>query len=159
MAIPQMEFSLSPASLNITTNVQVIEHSSTGGFTGVVLPPAAAAPGPSNNLIQRDQDFDIKFDWTENGLFANFLGGGKWQIDVLFERMGGAETAFNPSTNQVSAGVPGQSYTATVNIPKNTLDAGLYRVVTRMQWHFASGNPGPLVMFSDIGLIQIYQDS
>jgi hypothetical protein len=152
-----MEFALSPSSLSIVANVKVIEGNSSTGYTGVGL-GGAATPAETNRLIQRDQPFSVNVDWTENGIFVPFLGGGTWKIDVLFERMGGAETNFNPGTTVTTSGKIGKTYTASINVLQGTLPAGLYRLICRMQWHFAGGTPGPIVMFDDLGLIQIYQE-
>lgn len=161
-AVSTMEFALSPANLNITASVDLKEGNSTNNATGGYAGLAhgnTPTPGLTNQLIQTDQPFSAEINWTENGSFVPFLGGGTWHIDLIFEKMGGGESAYNPNATQVSTGTSGASYNAVVNVPANTLTEGLYRIVVRMQWHFAGGNPGPLVMFSDLGLIQIYKDN
>ncbi|NJK83876.1 MAG: hypothetical protein HC912_08765 [Saprospiraceae bacterium] len=155
--MPLMEFALSPSSLSISANIDIIEGDSSSGYSGVAA-GNTPTPGLSNQLIQSDQSFSINVKWTEHGIFVPFLSGGTWKIDVLFEQMGGAEVPFNPSANAMSTGKPGNSYATTVNVPAGTLKPGIYRIIFRMQWHFAAGKPGPIVMFKDLGLTQIYQE-
>lgn len=155
--MPIMEFALSPSSLSINANIDIVEGNSTSGYSGVAV-GNTPTPGLSNQIIQSDQPFSVNVKWTENGIFVPFLAGGTWKIDVLFEQMGGAEVNFNPSVTVMSIGKPGNNYSATVNVPASTFKPGIYRIIFRMQWHFAAGKPGPIVMFKDLGLTQIYQE-
>lgn len=123
-AVSNVEFSLSPASLNVSANIQVKEGNSTTGFAGQASGPSST-PGLTNQLIQRDQPFNVQFDWTETGGFVPFLAGGTWHIDLLFEAMGGAESGFNPSTTEVSLGISTHAYSTSINVPPFTLAPNL----------------------------------
>ncbi len=151
------EVAISPSTLSVRGNATLLEGQSTADFNEVpaIIPPATK--GPSNSIIQRDQSICVRFRWQTRGIFTAFLGGGTWKCDVLFEKMGGGEFGFNPMNAVAAVGAP-NNYVLDVNIPPTTLPSGVYRVVARLRWNFASGAPGPIVAFHDLDLIEVYED-
>jgi len=149
-----LEFALSPSSLHIKAVCKIFELPSTSGFDEV----PSITPAETNKLIQADQNAFVRFKWVESGIFVNFLGGGKWKCEVIFEEMGSGETAFNPSALVNDPGKPGNKFQVDVQIPKGSLDPGLYRVICCMQWQFANGQNGPIVLFDDLGIIKVYKE-
>lgn len=152
------ELAISPDHLRVYGYSRIFEGQSTDDFNEIPDIPANVKKGRTNYIIQDDQSFCVQFNWRILGIFANFLGGGSWKCDVLFEQMGGGETFLNPSGTAKDLGKPGQSYRVDVNVAPQQLKPGVYRVVTRIQYYFANGQPGPLVSFEDEGIIQIYKD-
>lgn len=153
-----LEIAVNPTSLTIRANARILEGQSTQDFEESPNIPLPQQYGGTNRIIQNDQPFKVRFNWRTAGPFVGFLSGGKWKCDVLFESMGGSESAFNPSNIKSDAGVNGANYQLDINVPAFSLPVGLYRVVARMQWYFANGKPGPLVAFDDLGMIQIYNE-
>jgi len=151
----EFEFALPPNGLAINATCQIIEQASTAGFPAV----PNTTPAPTNRFIQTDQDWLIRFEWTETGLFVPFLGGGDWLCEVYFEEMGSGETNFNPSEVVPDPGIPCNPLSVDVQVNTDDLDPGLYRVICSMQWRFNNGTNGPIVLFGDHGIIKIYQES
>ncbi|MEM9886857.1 MAG: hypothetical protein AAF849_13275 [Bacteroidota bacterium] len=156
MAASQAEFSLSPNDLSVVASVELNEGNSTAGFEGQAQ-GGTPTPGLTNRLIQTDQPFHVAFDWAESGSFAPFLAGGKWKLSVIFDAIGvnSHPAAITDTTNSTGGG----NYTNSLDVAENTLSPGMYKIIARMQWHFGGGNPGPLVLFQDLGMIEVYQDS
>ena len=150
------EIAINPTNLKVTGHAHILEGDSTADFDRVPV----GTPGnlvTSNYSIQRDQDIIVRFHWQTSGIFTAFLGGGKWTCDVLLEQMGGGETTVNPKSVVGDTGTA-NFYELDVKINKNSLDSGVYRVVARLRWGFASGKPGPIVGFNDLGFINVYED-
>lgn len=152
------ELAISPSSLSINGTCEIFEQKSTDHFDEVTEIPAGKTELPTNTIIQDDQPFLVRFKWQVNGIFAHFLGGGQWKCDVMFEKMGGGETYFNPNGTTNDLGNPGSNYKVDVQIGAGRLSPGVYRVISRIQYYFSNGQPGPLVAFEDKGIIQIYKD-
>lgn len=150
------EIAINPNNLQVTGHAHLLEGDSTADFgrAPVGTPGALVA---TNYTVQRDQDIVVRFHWQTSGIFTAFLGGGKWTGDVLLEQMGGGETRINPVATINDTGAP-NSYQLDVQINKNTLPEGVYRFVARLRWSFASGRPGPIVAFHDMGFVNVYED-
>lgn len=150
------EIAINPTNLTVSGNAYILEGDSTEDFDRVPV----GTPGklmPTNYSVQRDQEVTVRFIWKTSGIFTAFLGGGKWTCDVLLEQMGGAETGVNPQASIGDAGVP-NTYTVDVTLNKKTLSEGVYRFIARLRWSFASGKPGPIVGFHELGFVNVYED-
>lgn len=147
----EFEIPVIPLLLNVSPTVQITE--SPAG------PGGPFDPTTTNRVIQEDQSFTAKFKWKTDGALSKLLVGGKWKCDILFERMGGNEEGFNPSATVNDLGVVGQEYNVRVNVPGNTLNAGVYNVVVRIQYIFHDGDFSPFAGFEHIGMINIIKEN
>ena len=119
---------------------------------------------PINDIIQTDQDVTVIVDWQVSGSLAGIICG-EYVTTVYCERMGKGEV----TNDDCFAVVPHvstsktQPYEAIVTIPKNTLDAGVYRLVVAINFRTTPAAKGmnsmpiPVAGFCDLGLIQVYQ--
>ncbi len=134
-------------------DVNILEKASTAGAPGSPLSPTV-----SNQLIQLDQPFEIKFDWDQ--IAGSFLlNGGHWKFDVYLELMGPGEATVAgghfSGTTPASATNGSKTYTLSVN--QNTVAAGTYRITVAQQF-YSLGQPRALAMFGDIGLVKFYEE-
>ncbi len=136
-------------NFNVSGEVHLHEGVNTGGIPAVRTFPATT--------FQTDQDIQVHFNWNQSGWLARFFSG-QWQMAVYLEMMGQGETT-NPTPINVPyiANDP-QSYSRWVVIPRNTLSPGVYRVVACLRLIDSAGTMTPLASFTDIGLIQVYND-
>jgi len=144
--------------VNIAGNAQIVEMPSTAGAPahGSVGTPIPATGEPTNYLIQADQDFLVRFEWTQGGGIFIFPVGN-WQFDVYFELMGPGEVTSGPFTAvQAGAALPGP-LTQDVTVNAGDLDPGIYRVTAAMQF-YAGGSPRSLASFEDLGIVHVYQE-
>lgn len=153
-----IEIALSPHDLSIEAYCQIYEKKSTTGFREkpLITPPQTNAL--TNRMIQFDQPWCVEFFWKINGPLACLLDCGYWKCHLLFEKIGGGEVNYQPEVMVQDLGIPGQEYTAVVNIPPHTLPKGVYHVICCLQFCFKDGQPGPIAGFEDKGLIKIYVD-
>ena len=163
----------------LTGNITIKEAASAEGddvFKAGATPDAAGRTS-SNMSIQQDQKFVVEFAWTwKSGRFLDdSLTGGTWRCAALFEAMG-TTTGANPSQDFNTAGqvaygprntpVPfptpnaaeTRDYVVTIPVNPTPIETGLYRVSARAQYFDATGNPGALSFFEDLGMIHVYSD-
>lgn len=149
-------FEIPVVPLTVTATALLGEDVSTAGNAAVGNP---TIPGPTNRIIQRDQAWFVKFDWTTNGTGAAMLSGGTWRCEILLERHGGLESALNPTTSTSDLGVNGQSYSSKVNLAAFAVPAGVYTVVARMQYYYNNAQPSPFAGFENLGMVNIIDET
>ena len=124
------------------------------------------APGPfdptvSNMIAQTDQPLKVKLQWRVKGALALIMAG-KWECAVYLEEMGSGEYPGGPFTKSVSMVAKlDHTYNVEVDIPENSIPVGLYRVTVAVS---LIGPPPtkaalPVVAFSDIGILKMYEAS
>lgn len=139
---------LSPLFTVANANVQVVEG------------PTAAFINPNEVcIIAEATPFDITFDWDQSGSLIPIMSG-IWECSLFIETWGSSE-APNPFPTSLKASVAfnntgAASYSASVNIPGNTLPVGVHKLVAVIQLKGAGGVASPIVMMGEIGFIQIY---
>ena len=134
------------------------------GFTGIVQmfegPSTANAPAlsPATN-IQTDQSCHLRFRWATQGTL-NYVMSGTWKVQVFLERMGGAEFSLPlaHSVNTEPFVAQPQPYVCDIDIPGNTVPAGVYRIVATLTLKGDTGVPAPLAAFADLGIVQFYKE-
>lgn len=148
MPAGNFEFSTTPVIIT-SSNVLIFEHPD-----APLQAPGPFAPTVSNQLIETDQPFDIRFEWTQTaGSF--WLNGGNWSFDVWLEQMGPSEASVGTGhfTGNTPAGTINGNYNFTINISANIVLPGVYRIVVAQQFH-SLGQARGLAMFGDIGLVR-----
>ena len=128
-------------------NVELFEGPSTAG--------APAAPPATN--IQTDQPCFLRYKITTTGIL-NYVMAGTWEAQVYLEEMGGGEFTLPNSTNTEPFVAQPQDYQFSVDIPANTVPAGVYRVVARLTMKGDTGVPAPIAAFADLGIVQFYKE-
>lgn len=115
-------------------------------------------PSQSNRLIQTDQPINVHLRWTVTGGLG-LLISGKWDYRIMFEQMGGGEVnnEYKGSTNFVAS--TNHTYNVKVTAPANQLPAGTYRViaVVNLVGPAPANAKAPVVAFSDLGLIEVFE--
>ncbi len=150
--------------LNVDAWVTLLEGHSTAEWEEIkiITDPDPKAVIPANFIIQRDQHFRLRFWIERTGLFVKYLKGGKWKMDVFFEKMGEPETAIHPQTFVADDGVEGYLMNAGKNytdliVDPNEMEEGVYRVVCRLQY-YRDGQPEAIAGFHEGFMVQIYED-
>jgi hypothetical protein len=120
---------------------------------------------PPTNVISFAQAFGVHMEWQLCGFLAPYLPGN-WRVVLLMEKMGpGGEPDVPPGgqTVALSAHVPCATapgcicWTHDLNVTAGAVPAGTYHVVVSLTWEPATGTPGPMAGFADLGMLQIYQ--
>jgi hypothetical protein len=126
--------------------------------------PSGAAPGPvyNNTHFQTDQAIYVHFTWQQNvaSWFLPIINPScKFVMKAFFELMGAGESAANPTPVSVNfTSHSNASYSGIIFIPAGTLAPGVYRCVVCLQFDGPGGAPTPVAAFTDIGMLQVYQD-
>ncbi len=154
-----------PNIYDISGNGQVsylTESAGAGGF------PVPSGNLTVSNLIMTDQPLQFNFNWGVLGAFAHAMNPNfEWRIQLYFEQWGSGEFAIGPlgaTTLLNGAGVPGVplgqvNFTATINIPANTIPVGLYDVVAIIQlYDMPSGLPCFAAAFAEFNKINFYKE-
>jgi hypothetical protein len=131
-----------------------------GALTAAVEDPAGIEP-PST-IIQTDDAWNIRVDWSVDGGFAPFLGGD-WHVSVFVESIGpGFEGQVGgpvdvPVADAPPAPLP-REYSATVGVAAGDLAAGTYKVVTLLNYD-NGGFPQEMAAFQEGPVVQLYEPS
>lgn len=155
-----MPFEVSGLTVNVNAHCHLREFKSTANAPE--LPTAPPAPGTvaSNRIIQEDQPFQILFHWNQRGVGTWALAAGDWNCEIFLEQMGPGEAtnAAGYFSTTVSGNAAAGFYAAKIDVPRNTVAPGVYRVVCSMQLVVA-GQPRALAGFDDLGLIRVIAES
>lgn len=154
-----MPFEVSGLNVNVTAHCHLREFKSTANAPEVPTAPIPPGTIASNNVIQKDQPFQILFHWNQGGPGVWALGAGDWLLEVFLEKMGPGEATVPGGYFKASAAGVGTSgfYAKEINVPANTVAPGVYRVVCSMQLE-VGGVPKALAGFDDLGLIRVIND-
>ncbi|MFN0175768.1 MAG: hypothetical protein ACKVU0_14040 [Saprospiraceae bacterium] len=162
---------IAPGYFDISGGAQIASLNEIPGGGG--LTPGTNAF--NSNLIQTDQPFQIRLDWSVSGIFAHVVDPSfQWRIEVFLERYGPAEFGFAPGVGRIALnwgtgilspitqmswpGVPGST---TVTIPAFTVPEGLYDAVVVLRLHdspAAGGLPCFAAAFAEFGKIEFYRE-
>ena len=135
-------------------------------FQGAIAPIQTVETPSANltdasNIIRTDLPFDINFDWTQEGALVAW-GPGRWRGDAFLEEMGQGEYLGPPLNFNIPHVLANpHNYVQTINVPANTVQPGIYRLVVRLafEFEFPAGvfHPGPVAAFAEFGLVQFYE--
>lgn len=126
-----------------------------GDITAQVLDPAGITP--PEKIIRENDPWAVKANWHIQGPVAPIVGGD-WKVSVYAESMGpGAEANLGSQNVAVNSAPPPspRNYTATINVPAGTLPAGVYRLVTVLNYSNL-GVPQEIAGFAEGPFVQIY---
>jgi hypothetical protein len=128
-----------------------------GTATAVVEDPAGITP--PHTIIQSNDAWRVRVNWTMSGLIAGFLGGD-FHVRVYAESVGGGfEGQLGATVNIAVASVPNpppKNYQALVNVAAGFLAPGAYKLVTLINYSNL-GVPQEMAAFVEGPIIQIYQ--
>lgn len=119
---------------------------------------------PPKNAIKASQKWGIDTEWQLCGYLATLLPGN-WKLELLLEKMGpGAEIIGPPGGMFVAIadGTPCPTapdcicWAKKVEVLPGQVAPGTYHVVLSLTWKPSAGTEGPIVGFSDMGLVRIY---
>jgi len=120
--------------------------------------PGPFDPVPSNMIAQTEQPLKTKLKWRVRGALPLIMAGN-WECAVYLEEMGKGEYSGLPFTKSVPlVAALDHTYLVDVDIPHSTIPVGLYRVTVAVT---LIGPPPsnavlPVVAFSDIGILRVY---
>lgn len=129
--------------------VTLKEGPSTNDFVG----------GNPTRIIQSDQSWNVSLKLETSGLL-NYVMAGKFQFRIFLEQMGQGEFALNNSyaiATENFVSMP-HTYHTRMDIPRNEVPDGIYKLVVSLTFKGPSGVPAPIAAFADLGLIQFYKE-
>lgn len=153
MSQTTLELGFHPANLSISGDIHLEEE-----FMGAV--PVGQLPF---NIIQDDQDLNVKFNFHCAGILVNSLWG-HWHLGVHFEKIGpgegpasifwsGPNGLLTPTLNQTIT-IPNTHFAPVLLEGQN-----VFKLVATMVYHKAVAPFGmPIAGFKDLGMIQVYND-
>ena len=129
----------------------------TGQMSVTVLDPSD--PGTPTNIIETDDAFAIRVNWTITGLAAPFLGG-QWHVNAYLDDadgvapssglLGGAVVPVGPSNGQQT-----RNYATTIKVAAGKVKAGLYDLTVAITYD-NFGPPLSIAAFSEGPILQFY---
>jgi hypothetical protein len=110
-------------------------------------------------IIRTDQKWAVEVNWTNKGQVTGMIAG-EYCVHLLLERMGpGTDLELTDTPHRIKL-IPGESprvYTDHVDVPAGKVPAGIYKLVTVLQYWEPTGNPGPMAGYVENGpLLQFY---
>ena len=128
-----------------------------GHMNVTVLDPSD--PGTPTNIIETDDAFAIRVDWSITGLAAPFLGG-QWHVKAYIDDrdgvalssglLGSATVAVGPSNGQST-----RNYATTLKVAAGAVKPGLYDLTVAITYD-NFGPPMSIAAFSEGPILQIY---
>lgn len=137
--------------------------------TVVVIDPAGEFPPfqVGNHVLNRNDAFKIKVEWKITGLLRPLwlsALGGRWNVQVYAESLGGGPELLLASDNSVNADPQVSDYAVELTVPPNALDegnpgsqtSGIYKLVVSVFLDSTLGAPGfDMTGFNEGPIIQV----
>jgi len=137
--------------------------------TVVVVDPALefSPYGVGNHVLNRNEAFQIKVAWKISGLLRPLwlkALGGKWNVQVFAESMGGGPEILLARNDTVPADPAVADYSLTLDVPPDTLAegnpgsdvSGIYKLVVSVFLDSTLGPPGfDMTGFSEGPIVQV----
>lgn len=137
--------------------------------TVVVIDPAGTFPPfeVGNHVLNRNDSFKIRVAWKITGLLRPLwlsALGGKWNVQVFAESLGGGPELLLASDNTVAADPAVSDYAVELTVPPNALDegnpgsqiSGIYKLVVSVFLDSRLGAPGfDMTGFNEGPIIQV----
>lgn len=120
--------------------------------------PTVANP----SLVDRSRDFHVHAHWHTQGSFFLLLNqSAMWKGEVILEEMGAGEFSGGPFITKIPVvgTLANQHFALLVNLPANSVPAGVYRVILKMSLDTSAFIPSgwtPICGFDDMGLVEFY---
>lgn len=127
--------------------------------TADVTPGYTEPGGPTNQIITRDQQVNIRVDWTSTGWVCLLMNFHEYVCQIHLERMGQWESTPGLVTSVVPH-IPAltNNYSTIIQTPPN-LPVGLYKVVFALSLRQTSPAMSiPTGAFVELGYVQVLQD-
>jgi hypothetical protein len=127
----------------------------TGNIDATVLDPHGITP--PTTIIRVTDDWGVHVEWYIDGPAAPLLGG-EWTVTVYAESIGaGPEMQLGNKVVDLDTQLPAppRNYEATINVVAGTLPAGVYRLVSVLNYA-NMGVPLEIAGFVEGPLVQIY---
>jgi hypothetical protein len=134
----------------------------------VVLDPGTFQPfDVGNKVLDPNKPFKVVVKWKISGLLRPLwltALGGKWNVQVFAESLGGGPELLVASDNTVDADPAKSDFEATLTVPANTLPegnpgsniSGIYKLVVSVFLNSTLPDPGfDMIGFSEGPIIQI----
>ncbi len=137
--------------------------------TVVVIDPAGEFPPfqVGNHVLNRNDAFKIKVEWKITGLLRPLwlsALGGRWNVQVYAESLGGGPELLLASDNSVNADPQVSDYAVELTVQPNALDegnpgsqtSGIYKLVVSVFLDSTLGAPGfDMTGFNEGPIIQV----
>jgi hypothetical protein len=137
--------------------------------TVIVIDPAGEFPPFSvgNHVLNRNDSFKIKVAWKITGLLRPLwlsALGGRWNVQVYAESLGGGPEVLLASDNSVAADPQVSDYALEITVPPNALaegnpgsqTSGIYKLVVSVFLNSDLGAPGfDMTGFNEGPIIQV----
>jgi hypothetical protein len=135
----------------------------TGSISLTVLDPGAQP----TNIIETDDNWSVKVEWSISGPIAPGLGGD-WHVKAFLDDLdGGPFEGQVGATKHISlnSAAPAlvRNYTTTIDVPAGTPPVGVYRLVTVITYsnlnvplEMAAFEEGPVLQFYNPGPIETF---
>jgi hypothetical protein len=114
------------------------------------------------NVVQTNQDWEVRIQWRQSGNLCNAMAG-TWKVKLYLEQMGLGEfdlgVAGEATQNFVAADphIYAPPNPAPIKIAAGVVPVGVYRLVLTINLAGPQGWPCPITAYGDGGLIQVYQ--
>ena len=126
--------------------------------SGTIAVEDPADPGTPTTIIETDDAWDVKVDWSIKGLIAGALGGD-WKVEAFLASVDGGTSpgSIGVANVPLNSAPPtsARNYTATINVPAGKVSAGLYRLTVAITYSNL-GVPQEMAAFSDGPVMQFY---
>lgn len=123
--------------------------------SAVVEDPAGISP--PTHIIQEDDAWRIRVDWSLSGFLAPFLGGVDYEVSAYADSLAGGYEGQIGTTQNVAGGP--LNLQAVINVPAGNmvggLPAGAYKLTTLITCN-AGGVPLEMAGFLEGPVIQVY---
>jgi hypothetical protein len=137
--------------------------------TVVVVDPAGTFPPfeVGNHVLNSNDSFQVNVAWKITGLLRPLwlsALGGRWNVQLFAESLGGGPEILLASDNSVPALPPVEDYSATLNVLPNALQegnpgssvSGIYKLVVSVFLDSTLGPPGfDITGFNEGPIIQV----
>ena len=137
--------------------------------TVVVIDPAGTFPPfeVGNHVLNSNDSFQVNVTWKITGLLRPLwlsALGGKWNVQLFAESLGGGPEILLASDNNVKADPAVADYSVTLNVPPNALEegdpgsntSGIYKLVVSVFLDSTLGPPGfDMTGFNEGPIIQV----
>ncbi len=115
-------------------------------FSDATLPPT--------NIVKVNDSWGISINWTTVGPLNNLINGN-FRIQVLFDKLGIGEAAWEPVVPPVPTVPSPSAYTKDVVCGPN-LPAGMYKLAVYLFLEDVNGNPAGVICCAEGPTITVY---
>lgn len=131
-----------------------------GQLAGRIAAKIVDSGGNPPDIIKAADKWGVEMEWELTGSLVPLIGG-TWNLRLNIDQLGGSADFTFPPLKPVDVAVtPGNgNYTATIDVPGNTLTAApggsTYQVVASLAYTTPAGTPGPMAGYVTCGVVQV----